>query len=300
MRIACFFVMVSLGSPVLARDKVEKFVEEHQLMPLAKSDYWKQNPGILPYEECKLVSASGHRIRGHGGAATFGATKFSQKFTIFCFSKSLKLGFQIPIEIDKDFSAGLGGEVNLVSYTKGHIRHLNNKNLMDIYGNFKGAKIGFGVGASFGATALFHNGIVLTLNDLSASMLAAFAGIRKVHLGTRSLLEYEVYKPLYLQRRAEYLEKAKRRFDDIFKQGSADDYITKLDEEGMELQNWDDEAKYSSTWKFWIHHLKEDGFDKHQCQQQYQRQCNSAQMEYVKMFGEPDFEFLSTLTFREI
>lgn len=303
MRFASVLVMVSLSSSVLiARNKIEKFVDKYQIKPLAESEYWKQNPGVLPYEECKLFSSKGERVKSRTQTVGVGVHKHVQKFTIFCYSKSLKVGYQIPILLDKDLTIGAGIDINVLNYSKGELLWLNNKNLTDIYGNYKGGTVGLGVGTTLSGSALFHNGIALTMDESGgATILKALLGFRKIHVGTRALNEEEIYQPYYLQKRGEYLEMSNQRFEHIFKNGGADKYLRRLDEEGAELQTWDDERKYNRTWKFWIHHLKPADFDHQQCQQKHQQEeCNTEQLEYVRLFGELDLDFLSTLSFRNI
>ena len=71
------------------------YFECHEVM----EEYWKEHPNVLPYEECRLMKADGSRLEGLRMNLGFGQVHYKDGLSIFCFSKTLKVGFQIPVHI---------------------------------------------------------------------------------------------------------------------------------------------------------------------------------------------------------
>jgi hypothetical protein len=304
MRFKSLLLLASLSTSVFASNRIEKLIFDYDLKPLAESDYWKEHPNELPYDECKLFAADGSRVQGNSwGLPIVQYTSHRQEFTLFCFSTKEKLAFQLPITLDKDYKFGLTVGANPVTYTKGHARGLHKKKLTDLFGNFKGFSGSLGFITSASGAFMRHNGITLSLNESGGVTLLDFgASIRVVHVGPRVLNEEEVYSAYFLDKRDALQEAAQTKVADIYSNGDTDDYIAKLEEERIELSNWEDSRKYSSTWKYWIHHLDnhvDHSSTAQQCQQR-QHQRGSCHKSYTELLSQLDYDFLTSLVFKKI
>ncbi len=304
-----------LGSSTLhAKNPLEEWIEKYELKPLAESEYWKQNPGVLPYDECKLVSANGTRVHGHRHETLVGVSKYKEPFTLFCFSKKLKVGFQIPLDFRKEYSVGLAINWDLYHYASGHMRHLDAKNAQDLFGTYKGFSGGIGVGISVSGAILRHSGIAMTLNESgSATLVHVAASYRSLTLDSRRLIEGEIYSPYYLEKEAELREATHTPVSEI---EDLDKFFAMVKDASTELNNWPDSKKFTSTFRYWIHHLKSRADIEQQCQlalarpyshheEQEISDCSlSAQhlahVDIRKLRGTLDPDFLARLQFKKI
>ncbi len=328
MRVAGILFVLSLGSSLLyggksglnGKTKLEKFVEEHELEPLAESEYWRQHPGVLPYEECKVVAWDGSRVLGHNGEWMLGVTRHKSKkrpFSLFCFSKKLQLAFQVPIDLQKDLSVGFGVSFDIRHITSGHMRNLDGKKVSDLFGTFMGAKAGVGVGVALAGAVLSKNDMWLTLNEIgSLTLLKLSAGFRRVHVVSRPLDEFEYHSPYYLEKLSELLSASNTPARDV---ENIDEFLSVVYAEKDRLMTLPDSQKYSHTYKFWIHHLKPIERMQQQCALVQQRlahsqrrippvasQCDmdardiQTQVDPRKLVGTLDPDFMDTLVFKEI
>ncbi len=303
MRVLGFLLFLGLSSSIFA-NPIEDLISEWELEPLAGSSFAKENPGVLPYEECKILRADGRRVRGHEITAGMRFYVYRDKFSLFCFSKTLKIGYQIPLKLEKDVTIGVALGLGLLLFSSGHVRNLDGKKLTELYGDFKGFSGGLGLGSSVSGALLRHNGIFLSLNESGGINSEVKAAFRKVHVGTRVLEHKEVYQRSYYERVKNLVESAKQNEQNILMGKDLTANRKELEEQRTFLLNIPDSQKYNSTWKFWIHHLVEDRYDS-VCQtvsrhRPAQVPCSKSQIEYAKYFGDLDYEFLDTLKFKKI
>lgn len=306
MRLSCLALMFSMSTSLFAVNKIEKLIYKHDLEPLVESEYWKNNPGKLPYSKCKVFKYDGQRVEGHSyGFLVSGQHYDSSKeersqFTLFCYSKKERVAYQIPLAVDHDLSVGVVAAVSMVNFTSGRLMNLNNRSLMDIFGRYKGFKAGLGVGVGAEGSILKKRGdnIFFGVSQLSIGDLKVEAAYNRLHIGLRRLNEVEYYSHQFLERRALLIEAEQKNVAEINKNMGIDNFVAMIRDERARLESTPDDDKYSSTWRFWIHHLKSTA-EEDQCGLNGQRRCGCQRQsaQYIKMFGDLDPEFLGTLTF---
>jgi hypothetical protein len=301
MRIPCLFLLASLNTVGFAYTHIDKVIEKYELKPLIDSDYWKEHPNELPYEKCALVESEfGEDKDNTKGAVQVNLigtkTIYQKPMSLFCYSKKLHVGFQVPLAIERDRTVGAIVDAVLFGIKWGHFHNLNKKSLLSVFGQYSGAELCLPTGVCLGGSVLYNHAIILSMIKLDIG-LTFEAGLRILHMDKRALLVKEVYAPLYI-------ELWDRVYNKPYRYDGTEDYVNSYEQMAEAFASWSSDEKYSPTWKYWIHHLRTDRLtaQQQQCSQSIRRayrSCDLAPAD-LDMFGLLDDEFLESLKFKKL
>ncbi len=130
------------------------------LVPLVGSDWSKENPGVLPYEHCRIEAwSSDIWTEGLGGAFLYGGHQFYEEAPtrLFCWTDELGLAFEIPLNLRKYRHAGLYIDLSMLKWNDHMtLKGLNGKKVENLFGRFAGLEAGIGVVVGGGAEFLMN------------------------------------------------------------------------------------------------------------------------------------------------
>lgn len=293
-------LLCSLSSVAFAKNNLNKIIEKYDLQPLVDSSFWKEHPGILPYEECKLFKGTdGERTKEKSISLGFGGKKHGVDLSLFCYTKRHSLAFQVPLQIARDLSLGLNFDLSVNAF-KGALLNLHNKKLSDLFGYYEGANV-FGkilVGVDLGLLKNEQHVLLFSNAMKGMGLSGGFAG-RVLKIDDRPLTYEEVYSQYYLKRKAD-LDEALSVPPYIMSNKKVWEKIRRgVELENEELNALPDSRKFKKTWRFWIHHLKE-----HRPPSQKFLDLGGVESdeEYklANLFGDLEWKFLETLTFKKV
>lgn len=163
---------------------VERITAKHRLSPLMTSAFAKEYPNIIPVTRCAITSAEGG-LHSPDGRFVFSSRAKEQPLGIFCYAKNSHLGVAIPASAVKDKTMGLVISAITQENTP-KLSNLDRVAVANIFGTYRGIQGGLGFLANLGGSALFKDGIVMTITEEPTSMFNVNLSYRKLKLEPRN------------------------------------------------------------------------------------------------------------------
>lgn len=145
MLFMAFFLLGKIADAKYVTRPENKKTSNSQNQPLIGSNWAKEHPGELPYEECHLIVSSTDE-KWSGIFASGGDTSYSTYLS--CSANSLGLEYLIPIHYHEHCVEG-GLYLSIIQRYKFEYRakvtNLDQKTVGDVFGKYKGFSIGGGI-----------------------------------------------------------------------------------------------------------------------------------------------------------
>ncbi|MBI2603695.1 MAG: hypothetical protein HYW48_11645 [Deltaproteobacteria bacterium] len=194
MKILAALSIFALSSSLFADNWVvaEAILKKHRLDPYMTSQFAQEHPGIIPVTRCALTSAYGG-LQSPDGRFIYSDADREQKVVILCYAKKSRVGVLIPANAVRDRAVGLA----LAAFTDENVPKLSGLDRVrvnQIFGTYKGIQGGIGFLANAGGSALFKDGIVMTITESPIAVFSLNVSYRKIKVEPRQApLEAEWY-----------------------------------------------------------------------------------------------------------